>query len=148
MSISWRHVASSICAVWPNPPIPATLHNISSRPRHLRAVAISASHDAASPASNAKTALSVARLPAVRIAPSRLRSAQITSAPSVASRTAVARPIPDAAPVTSATLPFKPFIDPPSRAVEGGGGPVARRAGPLCRQNFSVASNPKVRGSP
>jgi hypothetical protein len=42
-----------------------------------------------------------------------LRSTRITAAPASAKRRAVASPIPDAAPVTSAVLPVRSFIRKP-----------------------------------
>ena len=108
----WSHPLRDCSGVWANPPMPATLHRLVMWPSSSRAcetapaTASSAvtSHSSAMarpPASVASRLISAATASTASAA----RSRQATAAPSAARRRAVARPMPDPAPVTTATRP-------------------------------------------
>src|SRR5690349_13828495 len=99
-------VSSSISAAGRKPSMmPATLASPCSRPLAAATTALAVAGSAMSPATVAT------RLPGTASASSARRSSMMsvatTVAPSVAKRTAVARPIPDPAPVTMTVLPAK-----------------------------------------
>ena len=101
---------SDCSGVWANPPMPAMLHRFVIWPSCSPAWATAAATDCSSvtsqrnamarpPASAASVLISVATNSIASVATSR----QATAAPSAANRRAVARPMPEPAPVTSAT---------------------------------------------
>src|SRR6478609_914189 len=105
-AITWCHDSigyspTSACA----PAMPALLTAMSRRPKVSVAVPTIVRHDATSLTSTATASAASPISPATRSAASCLRSATTTFAPRSASSRAHASPIPDPAPVTSATLP-------------------------------------------
>ena len=113
MSITWSHSSGVILSMGAQVPLmPALANTMSSRP-HRSTVC----RTAASTSSETETSQTVTRAspPLRRIACSTCRSslrrgsAATTRTPSRLSNSAAARPIPDPAPVTNATLPFMDF---------------------------------------
>src|SRR5437870_9785915 len=108
--IAWK--ACSVCARsrGESSPMPALLERMSTVPHSRTTRAKSASTWALS-ATSVGTAMaappSAKTSAATRSAPSRLRSATATCAPSAAKRRAIARPIPDPPPVTTAMRPAR-----------------------------------------
>src|SRR3954447_296475 len=99
-AITFCHCSGVVCAKKPNSSVPALLIRMS-----IGAPALST---AACAEPRSVTSSSIARpetSPATSVAPSRLRSPIVTSAPSAARRRAIAAPMPPAPPVTSALLP-------------------------------------------
>src|SRR5882724_6233811 len=111
-------LASGICSKRWNWLAPAMLPSTSSRPNAAVAAATAPKQSSRRVRSKRPPSIfppAAAIASDVRARPASSMSAPNTSAPSLASRIAVARPIPDAAPVISATLPPKrPMPSPPA----------------------------------
>src|SRR5262245_53736935 len=109
------HVASSVSITVPEEPMPALLTRMSRVPK---AATVSFTTRRQSPSRETSAACARARAPASAMllatscAASSERSTSATDAPSRPKASAVARPIPEPAPVTSATLPSKRRCEP------------------------------------
>ena len=110
------HSATESVACLPPPPTPALLHSTCTAPNRAKAAVASASTASAEDTSTSCVITSPPKARTDSAAVARVfvsRSAITTSSPAFANRFDMAKPIPLAAPVTTATLPFPSFM--PSR---------------------------------
>src|ERR1700744_3700987 len=104
IALTLRQSSSVVVSILPRTATPALLTRISSRPNAARTASTTARQRASSVTSCAS--VRSASAPSV-FKPVSLRPVTTTVAPSAWNRAAVARPMPDAAPVMSATLPAR-----------------------------------------